>query len=163
MPTAAELDAFPDKPTQADIRKVIDTYLASQEYGRRWGRHWLDIARFAESSGKDANVAYPEAWRYRDFVIDSFNANKPYDTFIREQIAGDLLPSHSREERDRNLIATGFLALGSKSFEESKPEVFRMDVIDEQIELVSRSVLGLSVRCARCQNHKFDPIPTAEY
>ncbi len=156
------LKAFSENPAKAKL-DLVESLLSSHHFGEKWGRHWLDVARYADSNGKDRNIYNYHAWRYRDYVIDSFNRDVSFDQFVREQIAGDLLPAHSREERDRNLIATGFLALGSKSFEESKPEVFRMDVIDEQIELVSRSVLGLSVGCARCHNHKFDPIPTADY
>ena len=163
MPTASELDAFPDKPTQADIRNAIDTYLASQEYGRRWGRHWLDIARFAESSGKDANVAYPEAWRYRDYVIDSFNANKPYNTFIREQLAGDLLPSASTALTAMQTIATGYLAIGTKSHTERNTRQFRLDVADEQIDAIGQGILGLTIACARCHDHKTDPISQRAY
>ena len=163
MPTASELDAFPDKPTQADIRNAIDTYLASQEYGRRWGRHWLDIARYAESSGKDANVAYPEAWRYRDYVIDSFNANKPYNTFIREQLAGDLLPSASTALTATQTIATGYLAVGTKSHTERNTRQFRLDVADEQIDAIGQGILGLTVACARCHDHKTDPISQRAY
>jgi len=160
--TANFLKAFSENPAKAKL-DLVDSLLSSHHFGEKWGRHWLDVARYADSNGKDRNIYNYHAWRYRDYVIDSFNRDVSFSEFIRQQIAGDLLPSNSREERDRNLIATGFLALGSKSFEESKPEVFRMDVIDEQIELVSRSVLGLSVGCARCHNHKFDPIPTADY
>ena len=160
--TANFIKAFSENPAKAKL-DLIDSLLSSHHFGEKWGRLWLDVARYADSNGKDRNIYNYHAWRYRDYVIDSFNRDVSFDQFVREQIAGDLLPAHSREERDRNLIATGFLALGSKSFEESKPEVFRMDVIDEQIELVSRSVLGLSVGCARCHNHKFDPIPTADY
>ncbi len=160
--TANFLKAFSENPAKAKL-DLIDSLLSSHHFGEKWGRHWLDVARYADSNGKDRNIYNYHAWRYRDYVIDSFNRDVSFSEFVRQQIAGDLLPSHSREERDRNLIATGFLSLGSKSFEESKPEVFRMDVIDEQIELVSRSVLGLSVGCARCHNHKFDPIPTADY
>jgi len=163
MPTAAELDAFPDKPTQADIKGAIDSYLASQEYGRRWGRHWLDVARYAESSGKDANVAYPEAWRYRDYVIDSFNANKPYDAFIREQIAGDLLPSASDALTAMQTIATGYLAIGTKSHTERNARQFRLDVADEQIDAIGQGIIGLTVACARCHDHKTDPISQRAY
>lgn len=163
MPTAAELDAFPDKPTQTEIRKVIDTYLSTQEYGRRWGRHWLDIARYAESSGKDANVAYPEAWRYRDYVIDSFNANKPYDVFIREQIAGDLLPVSTSSVNAVCTIATGYLAIGTKSHTERNTRQFRLDVADEQIDAIGQGILGLTVACARCHDHKTDPISQRAY
>jgi len=163
LPTAAELDAFPDKPTQADVRKAIDTYLESQEYGRRWGRHWLDVARYAESSGKDANVAYPEAWRYRDYVIDSFNANKPYNTFIREQIAGDLLPTNTKALAATCTIATGYLAIGAKSHTERNTRQFRLDVADEQIDAIGQGILGLTVACARCHDHKTDPISQRAY
>jgi hypothetical protein len=143
-PTESEknsfLTAFSNNPEKAKSN-LIDSLLSSHHFGEKWGRHWLDVARYADSNGRDRNIYYYHAWRYRDYVIDSFNRDISFNEFIRQQIAGDLLPANSHEERDRNLIATGFLALGSKSFEESKPEVFRMDVIDEQIELVSRSVL----------------------
>ncbi|MCE9604992.1 MAG: PSD1 and planctomycete cytochrome C domain-containing protein [Planctomycetia bacterium] len=165
-PTEAETTSFLrswDRSPDSAIESTVDTLLASPHFGERWGRHWLDVARYADSNGRDRNVYYYHAWRYRDYVIDSFNRDQPFDLFVREQIAGDLLPAESRDERDRRRIATGFLALGPKAFEEQKPEVFRMDVIDEQIELVGRAVLGLSVGCARCHDHKFDPIPTADY
>ena len=148
---------------QSWLSQTVDRLLGRRQFGERWGRHWLDVARYADSNGRDRNVYFYHAWRYRDYVIESFQRDKPFDQFLREQIAGDLLPYNSPEQRDEQRIATGFLALGAKSFEELKPEVFRMDVIDEQIELVSRAVLGLSVGCARCHDHKFDPIPTADY
>ena len=148
---------------QSWLSQTVDRLLTRRQFGERWGRHWLDVARYADSNGRDRNVYFYHAWRYRDYVIESFHRDKPFDQFLREQIAGDLMPFSSPEQRDEQRIATGFLALGAKSFEEIKPEVFRMDVIDEQIELVSRAVLGLSVGCARCHDHKFDPIPTADY
>jgi hypothetical protein len=117
--------------------------LESPQFGERWGRHWLDVARFGESTGKERNVLFPYAWRYRDYVIDSFNKDKPYDRFIREQIAGDLLKATTTEERNQNLIATGFLAIGTKSLNERNPEQFRMDVADEQIDATTRAVLGM--------------------
>ncbi len=153
----------PDLSDESHLPDLVDSLLASRHFGERWGRHWLDAARYADSNGRDRNVIYYHAWRYRDYVIDSFNGDKPYDQFIREQIAGDLMASKNQAQRDEMLTATGFLALGAKSYEEAKPEIFRMDVIDEQIETISRSVLGLSVACARCHDHKFDPIPTADY
>ncbi|MCX7423075.1 MAG: PSD1 and planctomycete cytochrome C domain-containing protein [Planctomycetia bacterium] len=155
-------NAQPDRQ-QSWLSQTVDRLLSQRQFGERWGRHWLDVARYADSNGRDRNVYFYHAWRYRDYVIESFHRDKPFDQFLREQIAGDLLPFASPEQRDEQRIATGFLALGAKSFEEIKPEVFRMDVIDEQIELVSRAVLGLSVGCARCHDHKFDPIPTADY
>jgi uncharacterized protein DUF1553/uncharacterized protein DUF1549 len=153
----------PDRTDQTDFPALVDELLASSHFGERWGRHWLDAARYADSNGRDRNVIFYHAWRYRDYVIASFNAGKPYDVFLREQIAGDLMPAKNQAQRDELLTATGFLALGAKAYEEAKPEIFRMDVIDEQIETISRSVLGLSVACARCHDHKFDPIPTADY
>lgn len=150
-------------PGAADLPQIVDALLKSPHFGERWGRHWLDLARYADSNGRDRNVMFYHAWRYRDYVIASFNNDKPYDEFIREQIAGDLMPAENLARRDELLTATGFLALGAKALEEQKPEIYRMDVIDEQIETISRSVLGLSVACARCHDHKFDPIPTADY
>ena len=152
-----------DLSDKSDLSDVVDALLKSPHFGERWGRHWLDAARYADSNGRDRNVLFYHAWRYRDYVIAAFNADKPYDQFVREQIAGDLMPAKNQAQRDELLTATGFLALGAKAYEEQKPEIFRMDVIDEQIETISRSVLGLSVACARCHDHKFDPIPTADY
>jgi hypothetical protein len=162
-PTPEQLRAFLDDDSPRAFAKVVDGLLASPHFGERWGRHWLDLARYSESNGKDRNVIWHHAWRYRDWVIDAFNRDLPFDRFVREQIAGDLMDANSDAERDRQVTATGFLALGPKAFEERKRELFRMDMIDEQIDVVSRSILGLSVACARCHDHKFDPIPTKDY
>src|SRR4029079_18075777 len=129
-PTPAQIEAFVQSKAPDTFAKVVDALLASPQFGERWGRHWLDVARFAESTGKERNFTFPEAWRYRDYVIAAMNADKPYDQFIREQIAGDLLPAADDAERSTHLIATGFLALGTKGLNEKKPEQFRMDVID---------------------------------
>jgi hypothetical protein len=165
-PTPKQLAAFKESwnqnPANA-IASFADELLESDAYAERWGRHWLDVARFAESSGKESDVAFPNAWRYRDYVIDSFRKDKPYDRFIIEQIAGDLLPASSDEEWNENLIATGFLAVGPKSLTEQNPRQFQADLIDEQIDTTTRVVLGLSVGCARCHDHKFDPIPQTDY
>jgi mono/diheme cytochrome c family protein len=164
-PTPAEIDAYlgdSAKP-QAAFAKVVDRLLASSAFGERWGRHWLDIARYGESTGSARNLPLPHAWRYRDYVIDAFNSDKPYDQFIREQIAGDLLPAKSQKERDEQMIATGFLALGVKDVNQRFKVRFTMDNIDEQIDTVTRSVLALTASCARCHDHKFDPIPTTDY
>ena len=162
-PSLPEVDAFlKDKSSDAYL-KVVDRLLASPQFGERWGRHWLDVARFAESSGKDVNIAFPHAWRYRDYVVDSFNADKPYDQFIREQIAGDLLPAANDKQRAEQLTATGFLAVGTKGLNEQNPRQFALDVADEQIDTVSQAVLGMTVACARCHDHKFDPIPQRDY
>lgn len=159
-PTPEQLEEFKREPS---VEKVVDRLLALPQFGERWGRHWLDVARFAESTGRERNFTFPEAWRYRDWVIAALNADKPYDQFIREQIAGDLLPAKDNTARDANVIATGFLALGPKGLNEKNREQFRMDVIDEQIDATSRAVLGLTVACARCHDHKFDPVPQKDY
>jgi hypothetical protein len=158
---ASYRSAFPNP--QSAIEKVVDELLASPRLGERWGRHWLDVARYAESSGRSANFAYPHAWRYRDYVIAAFNDDKPYDQFIREQLAGDLLPAKDDKEKAEFLVATGFLAIGPKIHEERNPRQFQMDLADEQIDATFQAFQGLTVACARCHDHKFDPIPQKDY
>jgi hypothetical protein len=153
---------YENNPESA-ISKVVDELLASDQFGERWGRHWLDVARYAESSGREVNLTFPDAWRYRDYVIDSFNDDKPFDRFIQEQIAGDLLPVNTDEQWSENLTATGFLALGPKTLSEQNGRQFKLDLIDEQVDVTSRVILGVSVACARCHDHKFDPIPQTDY
>ncbi len=162
-PTPAEALAFQSDNDPQAFAKVVDKLLASPQFGETWGRHWLDVARYAESSGKDANVTYPNAWRYRDYVTASFNEDKPYNRFIQEQIAGDLLPTHNERERATNLIATGFLAIGAKSLSEMNPKQFAADQADEQLDSTCQAVMGLTVGCARCHDHKFDPISQKNY
>lgn len=162
-PTVEEIDSFLADASPKALESLVDRLLASKAFGERWGRHWLDVARYGESTGSARNVPYPHAWRYRDYVIDSVNADKPYDQFIREQIAGDLLPANSPMEKGEQLVATGFLALGVKDVNQRFPVRFLMDNVDEQIDTVSRGVLALTVSCARCHDHKFDPVPTADY
>ncbi len=145
------------------LASVVDRLLASPQFGERWGRYWLDVARYSESSGKDVNILYPLAWRYRDYVIDAFNADVPFDKFVQQQVAGDLLPARSDEEKSRNLTATGFLAIGPKSLNEMRGRQFVVDLADEQIDTVTQSVMGLTVACARCHDHKFDPISQQDY
>jgi cytochrome c553 len=153
---------FAAKP-QAAVEAAVDKLLASPQFGERWGRHWLDVARYAESSGKSVNIAYPHAWRYRDYVIKAFNDDMPYDQFVREQLAGDLLSAKDDKEKAEFLVATGFLAIGPKAHDERNPRQFEMDLADEQIDATSRAFLGLTVACARCHDHKFDPIPQKDY
>ncbi|HLJ98184.1 MAG TPA: PSD1 and planctomycete cytochrome C domain-containing protein [Gemmataceae bacterium] len=148
---------------QAALETVVDRLLASPQYGERWGRHWLDVARYAESSGRSINFAYPHAWRYRDYVIGAFNKDKPYDQFIREQLAGDLLPAQDDKEKAEFLIATGFLAIGPKTHDQRNRQQFLMDLADEQIDVTFQALQGLTVACARCHDHKFDPIPQKDY
>lgn len=162
-PTPEDVAAFVADDDAHAFRKAVDRLLASEHFGERWGRHWLDVARYAETIGRTRNLPFPVAWKYRDYVIDSFNADKPYDEFIHEQIAGDLLPYRNQAERNENQIATGFLALGAHDLNEPDRKLFPMDVADEMINVTTRSVLALSVGCARCHDHKFDPIPTRDY
>ncbi len=145
------------------IERAVDGLLASSHFGERWGRHWLDVARFAESSGKAVNYTYPHAWRYRDYVIASFNADKPYDQFIREQLAGDLMPASDPKLTADRLVATGFLALGQRVLIERDRIQFEMDQADEQIDTVTQAFLGITAACARCHDHKYDPIPQTDY
>lgn len=165
-PTPAQIEWFAEeypKDAEKAIAHVVDSLLASDRFGERWGRHWLDVARYAESSGKELNATFPHAWRYRDYVIDAFNNDKPYDEFVQEQIAGDLIPVQTDEEWTEHLIATGFLAVGTKTLTEQNPRQFQADLVDEQIDATTRVFMGLSVACARCHDHKFDPIPQADY
>ena len=149
-------------PERAMVAKT-DALLASPHFGERWGRHWLDVARYAESTGKELNLLYTQAWRYRDYVIDSFNKDKPFDRFIMEQVAGDLLPIRNDQEFQENLIATGFLAIGTKGLNVQDSRQFAMDVADEQIDTTFQAFQALTVACARCHDHKTDPIPTTDY
>ncbi|HSI63059.1 MAG TPA: PSD1 and planctomycete cytochrome C domain-containing protein, partial [Candidatus Saccharimonadia bacterium] len=164
-PTPKEITDFVNDKDSTDIAfaRVVDRLLASSKFGERWGRHWLDVARYGESTGPSRNVPYPHAWRYRDYVLDAVNKDVPFDRFIQEQVAGDLLKADSDAERDRLLTATGFLALGVKDVNQRFKVRFIMDNVDEQIDAVTRSVLGLTVSCARCHDHKFDPIPVTDY
>ena len=163
-PTEHEMSAFLKDRSPGAWERVVDRLLASPHYGEHWGRHWLDLARYADSNGADINYAHAHAWRYRDYVVDSFNADRPYDEFLREQLAGDLLgPGTSAEERNRRLTATGFLMMGPKMLAEVDTTKLLLDVVDEQLDVTMRTVIGLTVGCARCHDHKFDPISTRDY
>ena len=163
-PTPREANAFLEDESPRAFERVLERLLASPLYGERWGRHWLDVARYADSTGNDEDHRYPYAWKYRDYVIQAFNDGMPYDQFIREQIAGDLLPSEdSGPVNRRGIVATGFLALGPKAIAQQDKKRMLYDVYDEQIEVVSKSMLGLTIACARCHDHKFDPILTKDY
>ncbi|MFM2165102.1 MAG: hypothetical protein RL325_1539 [Planctomycetota bacterium] len=162
-PTAADLERFEADKSPDAFAKAVDRMLASDAFGERWGRHWLDVARYAESSGKESNMLYPHAWRYRDYVIDAFNEDKPYDRFLVEQLAGDLLPAASDADRAEKLVATGYLAIGTKSHNARGKPQFQMDLADEQLDAATQGMLGLTVACARCHDHKFDPITQKDY
>ena len=162
-PTPEEMDRFLADTAPGAWARAVDLLLASRHFGERWGRHWLDVVRYADSNGTELNLPYPNAWRYRDYVVDALNRDKPYDEFIREQLAGDLLPETSTEERFEHLTATGFLVLGPKALFEPNRNKLDMDIVDEQIDVTTRAFLGLTVSCARCHDHNFDPIPTRDY
>jgi hypothetical protein len=168
-PTPEQTDAFMrefDSPVtshQSPVAAVVDSLLASRHFGEKWGRHWLDVARFAESSGGGRTLLFKDAWRYRDYVIEAFNTDVPFDRFIREQLAGDLLPAPTPADHRRNVTATAFLALGPTNYEEQEKQQLRFDIIDEQLETLGRGFLGQTIGCARCHDHKFDPVPQRDY
>ena len=145
------------------LESVVNRLLDSDHFGERWGRHWLDIVRYGESMGRTRNFPFPFAWKYRDYVIKSFNNDKPYNDFVTEQLAGDLLQSKDNDQDDERKVATGFLAIGSMDLNERDKEKFQLDVIDDQIDVTGRAFMALTTGCARCHDHKFDPIPTTDY
>src|SRR5687768_11489435 len=159
-PTPEEVDAFLADESSDAFAKVVDRLLAASAYGERWGRHWLDVVRYADTSGCNGDFPAPEAWRYRNYVIDSFNKDKPYDQFLREQLAGDLLPAGSDEQRFEQVVATGYLPISRRY--SSVAEEFHL-TLEDTIDNVGKAVLGLTVSCARCHDHKFDPIPQTDY
>jgi len=162
-PSAAEVAAFISDPSEAALEQVVDSLLASPSFGEKWGRHWLDVARYSDSNGGDRNFTFFQAWRYRNYVIDSFNNDRPYYEFVRQQLAGDLLPSANDQQRHDQLVASSFLALGPKMLTERDKEKLRLDTADEQVDTVGRAFLGLTLGCARCHDHKFDPVSQQDY
>ncbi len=171
-PTPDEVAEFMSDPAADAWERLVDRLLASPRYGERWARHWLDVARYADSNGLDENLAYGNAFRYRDYVVKAMREDKPYDRFLLEQIAGDLLVSPDEDhlpgptagtESFESLIATGFLCLGAKMLAEDDPVKMQMDIIDEQVDTISRAVMGLTMGCARCHDHKFDPLSAEDY
>ncbi|MGI8785972.1 MAG: PSD1 and planctomycete cytochrome C domain-containing protein [Acidobacteriota bacterium] len=160
-PTPEEVEVFLADQSPDAYAKLIDRLLASPHYGERWGRHWLDLVRYADSAGDSSDYPIPQMRLYRDYVIDSFNRDKPYDQFIREQLAGDLLPAGSEPERWDHTVATGYLA-SARRFS-VRPERNMHLTIEDTIDNLGKSFLGLSVGCARCHDHKYDPIPAKDY
>lgn len=163
-PTEKEIAEFVNDNSPDAFKKVVERLLASPRYGEKWGRNWLDVARYADSTGNDEDHRYPYAYKYRDYVIEAFNRDLPYDQFVREQIAGDLLPApDGAEVNRRGITATGFLALGPKALAQQDKKKMLYDVYDEQVEVTSKAFMGLTLSCARCHNHKFDPLLTRDY
>lgn len=162
-PTVQQLDEFLADSSPDAYEQVVERLLASPHYGERWGKYWLDLARYADTNGADENHQLPHAWRFRDYVVAAFNSDKPYDRFVQEQLAGDLLPYSSNAERSGLLTATGFLVIGPKMLaEQDKPKLVA-DIVDEQLDTVGKVFLGLTLGCARCHDHKFDPISAKDY
>src|SRR5262245_15829366 len=161
-PTPGELEAFCSDPSPAAFGRVVDQLLASPRYGERWGRHWMDVVRYADTAGDNADYPVPEARRYRDFIIDSLNADKSYAQFVREQLAGDLLTGQGPgEPRSEQIVATGFLALSRRYA--TAPFEFMHLTIEDAIETTGRAFLGMTLRCARCHDHKYDPVTKEDY
>jgi mono/diheme cytochrome c family protein len=161
-PKPEEIDAFAADSSPEAFAKVVDRLLASPRYGERWGRHWLDVVRYADTAGDTADYPAGLAWRYRNYVIDAFNADKPYDDFLREQIAGDILAERGPQERyAERVTATGFLAISRRFGFDS--EHYQHLTIQDTLDVLGQSVLGLSVGCARCHDHKFDPVSMKDY
>ena len=162
-PTTAEITAYiADSSATADAT-VVDRLLASRNFGERWARHWLDLTGYADQMGTSNNVFAEHAWRYRDYLIASFNTDKPYDRFVVEQIAGDLLPEADPEKRAANRVATGFLVLGDLEIVSVDKMKLDWDIADQQITKVGTAFLGMTLGCVRCHDHKFDPIGLEDY
>lgn len=162
-PTMKEINNFMADSSADAFAHVVDRLLASHAFGERWARHWLDLVGYADQIGTANNVAAPEAWRYRDYVVRSFDAGKPFDQFVREQVAGDLLHSSDLAARKDQIIATGFLVLGNMNIVEDDKAKLRVDQVDQQIEKIGKAFLGMTLNCVRCHDHKFDPVTLQDY
>ncbi len=164
-PTWEDVQSFVNDPAEDDeaLARVVDSLLKSERFGERWARHWLDVVRYADTVGRTWNAPFTYAWRYRDWVIDSFNADKPWSRFIAEQIAGDLLPATTVSQRRDQITGTGMLALGAMDLSEGDPERHKLDQVDDQIDVVTRAFLGMTIACARCHDHKTDPVTQKDY
>ena len=158
-PSPEEVERFLADHSEGAYEKLVDQLLASPHYGERWARHWLDVVRYAETNSFERDGTKPNAWKYRDYVIKSFNDDKPYDQFLKEQLAGDVLENRNRE----TIIASGFYRLGIWDDEPADPKLARFDELDSILTTIGQGVLGLTINCARCHEHKIDPIPHADY
>jgi len=162
-PAEFEVLAFAKDPSPQAFEKVVDRLLDSNAYGERWARHWLDLTGYADMIGTSNSVYAEHAWRYRDYLINAFNADKPFDEFIREQIAGDLMPATSTEDRAENITATGFLMVGDIEIVNPDKAKMETDHIDTQMIKIGQAFLGMTLGCVRCHDHKFDPIGVEDY
>jgi hypothetical protein len=161
-PTPKQLDDFASDSRPDAYERLVDSLLASPRFGERWGRHWLDVVRFGESVTLRGFVL-PDTWRFRDYVIEAFNSDRPLNQFMQEHIAGDLMPADTVAERRRQMTGTTFLVMGNTNLEEQDKQQLRMDVVDEQLDTIGKAFLAQTIGCARCHDHKFDPIPTSDY
>ncbi|NJM55802.1 MAG: DUF1549 domain-containing protein, partial [Verrucomicrobiae bacterium] len=148
---------------QSALERLVDRLLASRAFAERWARHWLDLAGYADTIEIGRAIPAPNAWRYRDYVINAVHADKPYDQFIREQVAGDLMGGDSAGQVAERITATGFLALGPWELVNGDKVQLRMDVVDRQVNRIGLAMLGMTFSCARCHDHKFDPVSQADY
>src|SRR6266436_1978601 len=162
-PTPQEVDEFLGSADPEAYEKIVDRLLADPRYGERWGRHWLDLVRFAESDGFAIDGERPTAWRYRDYVIRSFNKDKPYDLFIKEQLAGDELMEKGAQDRSERLVALGFMRMGTWEADANFKTQLRQDLLNEVTSTTGQVFLGLTVGCARCHDHKYDPVPQRDF
>lgn len=162
-PSVDEIRRFAADPSSDGREEVVDRLLSSRAFGERWARHWLDLVGYADQIGTSNNVFAEHAWRYRDYVINAFNDDKPFDRFIREQIAGDLLSYDNVPDRAASSVATGFLLLGDLEIVEADKEKMLVDIVDQQLNKVGKAFLGLTLECARCHDHKFDPVSQHDY
>lgn len=162
-PSAPQIQTLVEKFAPTSLESLVDGLLASPAFAERWASHFMDLTRFAESSGGGRSLPFKDAWRFRDYLLESLRDNVPLDRLITEMIAGDLLPFENAAQRRRQLTATGFLTLGPTNYEEQDKGMLRMDIVDEQLDTIGKSFLGMTISCARCHDHKFDPIPTRDY
>lgn len=156
-------DAGSASMEEGKYETLVDALLATPAFAERWASHFMDITRFAESSGGGRSLPFKDAWRFRDYLLESIQKDVPVDHMITQMVAGDLLPAENAEERRLNLVATGFLSLGPTNYEEQDKQMLRMDIVDEQLDTLGKSFMGMTIGCARCHDHKFDPIPTRDY
>lgn len=162
-PSLEKLEAFRIDPSLQNYQEIVDDYLASPQFGIKWSRFWLDLARYSETAGGGRSYPIPSAWRYRNYVIDAFNQDMPYNQFLREQIAGDLLSFDNSEQQSRQLTATGFMVLGAKPLDQADKEQLLYDHIDEQLDTLGKVTMAMTFGCARCHDHRFDPVTERDY